>query len=340
MAWIELSLDTTHEGLDWVQTLLATVNYTDEIHLDRCVETGVTGQAEAKISTDSGQSLSSSGDRLSDWAFTVRLYLPYDTRVRMRVDEIERQFATLCRTGQTTPLRTDVVEQKPEIEKEQGATFHSIGEKFILLPPHTPLTEIPGRIALKLTPSAAFGSGFHPATTLCLRLLERHVTPGLEAMDLGSGSGILAVAMAKLGAQVLAVDNDPVAVQATRGAVQENQVDAAVTVVQGSLGRGSSLGHWMGGSLQEPGETVGAIAQFDLVVANILARVHTALAPDFRNALRSTETHRGVLITGGFTTDYEAEVVAALREVGFETVDCERSHEWVAFAHRLCSASR
>ncbi len=336
MAWIELSLDTTNEGLDWVQTLLATAHYTGEIYLDQWVETGVPGLADGKnSSSNSGESLSPSSDRLADWAFTVRLYLPYDTRARMRVDEIERQFATLCRTGQTTPLRTDVVERKPPIKQEQNPTPRSIGEKFVLVPPHTPLPEILDRIALKLTPCAAFGSGFHPATTLCLRLIEHHVIPGLEAMDLGAGSGILAVAMAKLGAQVLAVDNDPVAVQATRVAVQENQVESAVTVVQGSLGRGSSLGHWMGGSLQEPGEVVRPIAQFDLIVANILARVHTTLAPDFRSALKSTAGRPGILITGGFTTDYEAEVVAALREVGFETVDCERSHEWVALAHRL-----
>lgn len=336
MAWIELSLDTTNEGLDWVQTLLATVNYTGEIHLDRRVETEVPAQADARIlSTDQGVNQSSWSDRPSDWTFTVRLYLPYDTRARMRVDEIERQFAALCRTGQTTPLRTDLVEQKPGLEKEPGKLLQPIGEKFVLLPPHPPWTENLDRIALKLTPSAAFGSGFHPATILCLRLIESHVTPGLETMDLGSGSGILTVAMAKLGAQVLAVDNDPVAVEATRVAVQENQVAAAVTVVQGSLGSGSSLGHWMGGDLQGTGETVRAIAQFDLIVANILARVHTTLAPDFRNALRSTAEHQGILITGGFTTDYEEEVVGALRGAGFKTVDCERSQEWVAFAHQL-----
>ncbi len=72
-------------------------------------------------------------------------------------------------------------------------------------------------------------------------------------------------------------------------------------------------------------------ATFNLIAANILARVHIALAADFQRALQP----RGLLLTAGFTVDYEADVLAALTAVGFETIDDARSQEWVALMHRL-----
>jgi ribosomal protein L11 methyltransferase len=63
--------------------------------------------------------------------------------------------------------------------------------------------------------------------------------------------------------------------------------------------------------------------------------VHIALADDFQRALRRTDAHKGLLITSGFTADYEDEVTIALTEAGLEAVDCERLNEWVALAHRL-----
>jgi ribosomal protein L11 methyltransferase len=78
-----------------------------------------------------------------------------------------------------------------------------------------------------------------------------------------------------------------------------------------------------------------AAATFDLIATNILARVHIALADDYRRALRRTDARTGLLITAGFTSDRENEVSSALTEAGFEAVDCERFNEWVALAHRL-----
>ena len=105
-------------------------------------------------------------------------------------------------------------------------------------------------------------------------------------------------------------------------------------VMEGSLGSGNDLGHWMGGSTSDNLPTSNVKSSFDLIVANILARVHIALAHDFQHALR-TGAHTGFLITAGFTTDYQEEVDAALIEAGFEAIDYERRNEWVALAHRL-----
>jgi ribosomal protein L11 methyltransferase len=80
---------------------------------------------------------------------------------------------------------------------------------------------------------------------------------------------------------------------------------------------------------------VKAIAEFDLIMANILARVHVALANDYRRALRQTHAQGGRLITAGFTTDHEAEVTAALIAAGFTIIDSEHCNEWVALAYQL-----
>jgi ribosomal protein L11 methyltransferase len=91
----------------------------------------------------------------------------------------------------------------------------------------------------------------------------------------------------------------------------------------------------MGGDTINNVPTIEATATFDLIVTNILARVHIALVDDFRRALRRSDAYGGLLITAGFTAEREEEVATALIEAGFEAVDCERLNEWVALAHRL-----
>src|SRR5437868_6610119 len=74
----------------------------------------------------------------------------------------------------------------------------------------------PGDIVLRLDPGMAFGTGLHPTTQLCIGFIEQYVKPDMPVLDLGCGSGVLAIAAARLGATVLALDTDPIAVTATR----------------------------------------------------------------------------------------------------------------------------
>ncbi len=306
MAWIELSLDTTSEAVDWVCTLLAEAQGVENL-----------GIANYQPQADP-----------ANWMFTLCFYVPHDRQSRSRVDAIAQLLSPLHRTGLTTELETVVVETKSTAS--QNFPIHRIGQRFVVLATDAVYQPCPDEILLRLKPSLAFGSGLHPATMLSLRLLERYVMSGMKALDLGCGSGILSVAIAKLGAQVLALDNDAIAVQATQATIQDNQVEAQATVQCGSLGKGSRLGHWMSGTLTQEVFTI-QVADLDLIAANILGRIHITLAADYRNALRSN----GLLITAGFTTDQESEVVAALQAVGFEALKYKRSGEWVAIAHRL-----
>ncbi|MFM7450561.1 MAG: 50S ribosomal protein L11 methyltransferase, partial [Leptolyngbyaceae cyanobacterium] len=309
MSWLELRVDTTQEGVDWVRTLLATESFSGEMLL-------------APYPDDSEQVTD------SNWEFTLSWYLPYNSEARRQVDAIAHQLAALQRTGLTTELQVSVVEQPTDIGKPVA---HAIGQRFVILEPGVDYPGKDNQILLRLQPSLAFGSGLHPATRLSLQLLEQHIKPGMQALDLGCGSGILSVAMAKLGALVLAVDNDPIAVDATQTAVRANGVEAQVIVLQGSLGAGRQLGHWMGGEAGEDLAALPVTPQFDLIAANILARVHVALAQDYRQTLKQS----GLLVSAGYTTDHAADVAIALTEVGFTAIDEIRFDEWVAVVYQV-----
>lgn len=290
MSLIELSLDATEEAIDWIRSLLATVNYTGELQIEK-------------------------GE--SPWAFHVRFYLSD----RTKLNQIEQALSSLYRTGMTTELETAIVEQKIESTAES----YRIGNRFVIGSANQT-----DDIALNIQESLAFGSGFHPATILSLRLIERHITPGLEVLDLGCGSGILSVAIAKLGAKVLAIDNDAIAVEATQKAVEQNTVQDLVTVQLASLGKGSELGHWMGGdtgeiSAIEPNEN------FDLIVANVFARILIRLSEDLKKAVRSP----GRLILAGFTIEYEEELTETLGALGFELCDRLQEGDWIALAYQI-----
>lgn len=315
MSQIELSLHTTNEGVDWVRSLMAANDYTQQFSVERW-------QASSTIQP----SLES-----ADWAFTLRFYLPNDGAATTQVEQLKTLLSPLHRTGMTTLLEATDVAAAVAL----NPPMHRIGQRFLVAATEQP--EPPTQdsaILLRLQPSLAFGSGFHPATQLVLELLERFIAPTMQTLDLGCGSGILSVAMAKLGATVLALDNDPTAIAATQAAVWLNQVEAQVNVLAGSLGNGGELGHWLGGKLAEGAIAVAPTSTFDLIAANVLGRIHVALAADYWTAFRSAAPEGGILITAGFTDDYASQVDAALGQVGFVAIEQARSREWVAFAHR------
>lgn len=143
----------------------------------------------------------------------------------------------------------------------------------------------PAAINIELDPGLAFGTGTHPTTRLCLEWLERHVTPGADLLDYGCGSGILAIAAARLGARpVLGVDIDPQAVAAARDNAGRNGVAASFADV----------------AQARPGE-------FSLVVANILANPLKALAPALCRHVRPG----GRLALSGVLVEQTDELIAA-----------------------------
>ena len=159
-----------------------------------------------------------------------------------------------------------------------------IGRALVVKPSWTQYRLKGSEIVIEIDPGMAFGTGQHPTTAMCLRALEERVRPGAAVLDLGCGSGILAIAAAKLGAaRVLALDLDPNAVRAARQNAAANGVEHIIDVREGTLALES---------LTQPDT-------FDIIVANIsgltLERLSPALAPSLAPG--------GLLITSGFLED-------------------------------------
>jgi len=238
----------------------------------------------------------------------VRAYLPADDQLQANKRRIEE---ALWHLGQIQPIpaptfRSVAEEDWAEAWKEQLDVLR-IGQHIVIRPSWRDYSPRPGDVVIQLDPGMAFGTGLHPTTQMCLVALEEALPPGTEVLDLGTGSGILAIAAARLGAgRVVAVDNDPVAAKTARENVIANEVQEAVSVICGSL------------------EDVSG--SYDLVVVNILAGVIVEMVQE---GLAKRVCSGGVLIVAGILADQEREVVTALEQGGLVLVERRQTDDWV-----------
>lgn len=195
--------------------------------------------------------------------------------------------------------------------------FHPLqmGERLWICPSWTPPPD-PDAVNIMLDPGLAFGTGTHPTTAMCLRALDAGIDPGMRVVDYGCGSGILGIAAARLGAiAVLAVDNDPQAITATRDNAARNQVpDTCLsTVLTGDV----VIDAWAESA--------------EWVVANILAGPLVSLAPQ----LTALMAPGGRLLLAGLLADQANEVIEAFAPtVGLKVVD--QQDDWVLLAGTRC----
>ena len=195
--------------------------------------------------------------------------------------------------------------------------FHPLqmGERLWICPSWTPPPD-PDAVNIMLDPGLAFGTGTHPTTAMCLRALDAGIDPGMRVVDYGCGSGILGIAAARLGAiAVLAVDNDPQAITATRDNAARNQVpDTCLsTVLTGDV----VIDAWAESA--------------EWVVANILAGPLVSLAPQ----LTALMAPGGRLLLAGLLADQANEVIEAYAPtVGLKVVD--QQDDWVLLAGTRC----
>lgn len=247
----------------------------------------------------------------------VKAYLPVDDRLGERLDALDAALAAL---GLRPVLHTRTVREQDWADawKEH---FHveRVGRRLVIRPSWRPFTPQPGDVVIDLDPGMAFGTGQHPTTRTCLELLEEHVRPGDVVLDVGTGSGILAVAAVKLGAaRCLALDVDPQAVRVARDNAARNGVAERVQVAEGTLTADDALRH-----------------AFDLAVANITAAAVAALAPALAAALRPG----GTLIGSGIVADRLDEVRAALAAAELSITEVRAVADWRTLVAHAASAS-
>ena len=233
----------------------------------------------------------------------VKAYLPVD---RALPKKKERLYTLLGHLSLIVPLKLEeeVLEEDWALAWRAHFTPLHIG-RLVIKPSWHNRAPGPGETVLELDPGQAFGTGHHPTTRMCLLLLQKYLSPGMEVLDLGTGSGILALAAARLGARsVLALDTDPLAVKAARENVRKNGLTGAIKVRKGTLAP-----RW---------------GYFDLIAANLTARTILELLP----ALLPSLNGGGLLIAGGIIADREDEVEKALLGAGLKLQEKAAEGEW------------
>ena len=185
----------------------------------------------------------------------------------------------------------------------------NVGE-MLYVRPYWEEPEDNGRQEIILDPGMAFGNGTHETTFMCMELIERHIKPGAFVYDVGCGTGILAVAAVKLGAEkAVAIDRDTVAVDAARNNIMLNGMESKIPVMEGDL---------LAGHTKKAG----------MIIANIIADVII----DFAQTAYEMLEAGGVFISSGIINGRAEETGKAIEAAGFEITDNKTMGEWQSFA--------
>ncbi|HOW07031.1 MAG TPA: 50S ribosomal protein L11 methyltransferase, partial [Flexilinea sp.] len=192
-----------------------------------------------------------------------------------------------------------------------------IGEKLLILPAWMPSIE-PERIAIKIDPSMAFGTGTHPTTQLCLAMVEKYVVPHQDIIDMGCGSGILSIGALLLGARhALGVDIDNESMQSSRENAENNGVADKLELFKGTV--------------REILNGACSIRQAPLVTANILTPILIQL---FDQGMADLITPGGVILLSGILEEQDEKIRNAAKAQGLEFLEKRQIADWVAYAYR------
>jgi ribosomal protein L11 methyltransferase len=304
-AWLELAVEADQEAVEAVSEILARV------------ATGGTSVESPVLSEAEGLAARPDPSRPA----VVRGYVPArdEATVRAAVSTVEIALGHL-RAFELRPigeLRTRIVDEADWASawKAHFPVLH-VGRRLVIRPTWRRYRPRPGDVVLALDPGMAFGTGLHPTTRLSLLALEGLadaglLRPGTTVLDLGSGSGILAIAAAKLGAaRVLALDVDPIAVEATTANARRNRLARRIEARRGTLPSGA--------------------APFDVVLANLVASVLVELAP----LLAAELVPGGRLVTSGIVVERAGEVEAAFAAAGLLLERRLAEGDWLALLAR------
>ena len=244
----------------------------------------------------------------------LRSYLPSLSRQRLAHIEVGIKLASsVAELGelQITALGAD---EDWRDSWKQHFTLLRVGNNLVIKPSWIEYEAKPGDIVIDLDPGLAFGTGYHPTTYSCLEALEELVKPGHSVLDVGTGSGILTIAAAKLGAtHVTAVDIDGHAVRAARKNFRRTGIFDLVHAESGSIPNNATRGR-----------------TYDVAVANISARGIRLVSPAIPDLLSSD----GVFVASGIIIEQHDEAVAAIADSGLLVDEMRQREDWLTILCR------
>ena len=310
MEYTELTVSTTTGGADAVSALLMRLGATGTQIIDKndlpdpdkpgrnweLMDRALLDAAPADVQVKAWFAAEDAGRVLE----ALLLELP-----RMRTQDAEHAFGTLA-------LSVGSIREEDWANnwKQYFKPFR-LGRHMVVKPTWEDWAAEPGDRIIEIDPGMAFGTGTHETTALCIELIERYYRGG-KLLDVGTGSGILAIAAALLGAtDVVAVDIDPDAVRVAKENVEKNGLSDRIAVREGNLLQGLS-------------------ERFDFAAANILAPVIQMLAAPLTRHLNPG----GLFVCSGIIEEAAPDVEKALLDAGYEILESKTRGDWHAFAAR------
>lgn len=303
-SWIELSVEVDHEAVEPVVELFSRYGYNEGVVIE-----------EPFLQDRDGDNVRVDITR----PFRIRTFIPQETFDASALDAIRNGIWHLGQLRGTGEL---VVEIRNEEDWANAWKAHykpvRVGINVVVRPPWQEYEASSDDVVVLLDPGMAFGTGTHPTTQIALRLLERLDVAGTSVFDVGTGSGIIAIAAAKLGASsVDAVDIDAVSVRQAIANVELNSESGPIRIWKSDMGPETALGE-----------------AYDIVVANIIARVLV----DISDSIASAVGPDGILVLSGIIDSKEAPVIDRYRELGFDLTDRLQLEDWIGHIWRPNSA--
>ena len=308
MKWSEISIHTTNEAVEPISNILHEAGASGVVIEDR---TDLFKEREDRF----GEIYQLNPDDYpEEGVVLMKAYLPVNSFLAETVDEIKEAINNLAEYDIDLGLNSVSLN---EVHEEEWASawkkyYHpvKISGRFTIVPTWEDYEPVSSdELIIELDPGMAFGTGTHPTTVMCIQALEKTVKENDEVVDVGTGSGVLSIAAALLGAShVTALDLDEVAVESAKQNVELNKVDNLVDVSQNNL-------------------LDGVKGKKDVVVANILAEIIMSFTDDVASAVKPG----GYFISSGIISQKKEDVKQALIASGFEIEETIMMEDWVAF---------
>jgi ribosomal protein L11 methyltransferase len=307
MKWSEISIHTTNEAIEPISNILHEAGASGVVIEDSF-------ELTKKREDQFGEIYQLNPDDYPEEGVIIKAYIPINSFLGETVEEIKNAINNLILynidIGKNKVTISEVNEEEWATAWKKYYTPVKISERFTIVPTWEDYTPVSSdELIIELDPGMAFGTGTHPTTVMCIQALERTVKKGDRVIDVGTGSGILSIAAAFLGAEhIMALDLDEVAVQAASLNVKLNKVKDKVTVLQNNLLDGIS-------------------GPVDLVVANILAEVILRFTEDAARIVKKG----GYFITSGIIKQKKQQVKEAIERAGFSIEETMVMEDWITF---------
>lgn len=308
MSWIELQINTTNEAIEPITNILSEAGI-NGVEIDE----GWTNADDKPTYIDELGRMMPIQHTDPHYPTIIKAYLVQNAQVEDRIGTLKKSIRALeaygIHLGACTFNTSEIFEEDWATAWEQYYKPVHVSELLTVTPTwETYEPRSKEEIIIELDPGMAFGTGTHETTTLCMKALEKYMTPDDVVIDIGCGSGILSITSVKLGAEhVYAYDLDEIAVKSALENIAINRCGERVTVKHQDLL--TNVHH-----------------QVDVVVSNILAEVIIKVTPDVRSVLKD----KGLFIASGIIDSKLEEVVQELKNNGFKMIEIQHDGHWVS----------